>query len=264
MKHLSDSEIWSFEAQAIHTKDYVKDYMNALQLVLPSHDAKILDTAAGVGFPTEDLYVSGYHNITSLDGDSESAAYSIRIFAEKNIPISVAVGKWQALSQNVHDTYDVLVNLDNSLVYMDGWSGAGSMTEGTEAVFGRFRIVLREFLAVVKPGGRVILGLGKHYEPTHQGIPEGGGSKDNKVVPFDLVRDGEPVKMTWHIHRDWNKRHHDSRAVVEAEDFSGDILRIAYLITKDELMMLMKEVGFSQVHLLIPDGTRDNLIIGIK
>lgn len=264
MRTLTDSEIWSFEGQSVHTESYVKAYLNALELVLPDHETKILDTAAGVGFPTENLYLNGYHNITSLDGDADSAAYSTKVFAEKNMPISVATGSWQTLSKTVHDTYDVLINVDNALVYMDGWSGPRDMAEGEEAVFERFRTVLKEFLSVIKPGGMAILGLGKHYEPTQQGIPEGGGDKDNKVVPFDLIRDGEPVKMTWHIHRDWQKRHHESKAVVEAKDFGGEILRVAYLITKDELMKLMKEVGFSQVHLLVPDGTRDNLIIGIK
>src|SRR3989344_1263345 len=251
MKTLTDSEIWSFEGQAVHTEAYIKAYLNALKLILQNHEVKILDTAAGVGFPTENLYLDGYHNITSLDGDADSAAYSTKIFAEKKMPISVSTGKWQTLSKNIHDTFDVLINTDNALVYMDGWSGHGSMVEGEEAVFERFRIVLKEFLAVVKPNGMVVLGLGKHYEPNQQGIPEGGGNKDNKIVPFDLIRDGEPVKMTWHIHRDWQKRHHESRAVVEAKDFSGDIMRVAYLITKDELMKLMKEVGFSQVHLLV-------------
>lgn len=264
MKVLTDSEIWSFEGQAMHPENYFKYYLNALKLILPNHEVKILDTAAGVGFPTENLYLDGYHNLTSLDGDADSAAYSTKIFAEKNMPISVATGSWQTLSTNVHDTYDVLINADNSLVYMDGWSGPHDMAEGENAMFERFRTLLKEFLAVIKPGGMVILGLGKHYEPTQQGVPEGGGDRDNKVVPFNLVRDGEPVKMTWYIHRDWHKRHQEIRAVVEAKDFKGDILRVAYLITKDELMKIMKEVGFSQVHLLVPDSTRDNLIIGIK
>lgn len=264
MKILTDSEIWSFEGQAIHTESYVSAYLNALKLIIPNNQSKILDTAAGVGFPTENLYLEGYHNITSLDGDSDSAKYSTEIFSKKNMPISVATGSWQTLSKTVEDTYDVLINVDNSLVYMDGWSSHGSVVEGEEAVFDRFRIVLKEFLSVVRPNGMVVIGLGKHYEKNQQGIPEGGGSKDNKVVPFDLIRDGEPVKMTWNIHRDWQKRRHECRAVVEAKELSGDIVRVAYLVTKDELMKLMKEVGFSQVHLLIPDGTRDNLIIGIK
>lgn len=265
MRTLNDSEIWSFESQAIHSDAYINAYLNALHLILPNQKAQILDTAAGIGFPTKNLYFSGYHNITALDGDPDSAAHSAKVFVEKNMPISIAVGKWQALSKNIKDTYDVLINVDNSLVYMDGWSpNHCSLAEGQDAVFERFRNVLKEFLSVIKPNGMVILGLGKHYEPSHQGIPEGGGSQDNKIVPVNLVRDGEPVKMTWHIHRDWQKRHHESRAIVEAKYFNGDIMRVAYLITKDELMKLMKEIGFSQVHLLVPDNTRDNLIIGIK
>ena len=263
MKILTDSEIWSFEAQSIHTEEYEKNYLNALRLILKNHDSKILDAGAGIGFPTSNLFNDGYHNITALDGDEDSAKYSEKLFADKGMQISVKHGKWQYLSNTIVDDYDVLILVDNALVYLDGWSG-GPVVDKQEAVFERFRIVLREFLKVLKPNGMVVLGLGKHYEPTQQGVPEGGGDKDNKIAPFDLIRDGEPCKMTWYIHRDWDKRHQECRAVVEAKDFGGEILRIAYLITKDELIRLMKEVGFSQVHLLVPDGTRDNLIVGIK
>ncbi|MDE2038301.1 MAG: class I SAM-dependent methyltransferase [Patescibacteria group bacterium] len=264
MKTLNSSEIWSFEAQAIHTVTYEHAYLNALKILLHDKEVKIIDTAAGVGFPTNILYDAGYHNITGLDGDSDSAAYSSKSFKDKGMTISVAVGTWQTLSKTINDKFDVLLNVDNALVYMDGWSDDKNIVSGKDAVFKRFSIVLKEFLTVLKPGGMAILGLGKHYEPTQQGIPEGGGSGDNKVIPFDLIRDGEPVTMTWTIKRDWNTRHHYSHASVRSRNYVGDIVRAAYLITKDELMQLMKEAGFFQVHLLVPDSTRDNLIIGIK
>ncbi len=263
MKILTDSEIWSFEAQSIHTEEYERVYLDALRLVLQHREARILDVGAGIGFPTANLFRDGYHNITALDGDVDSTKYSEKLFTDKGMKISVKHGKWQNLSDTIKDTYDVLLLADNALVYLDGWSG-GPVVSGEEEVFERFRIVFREFLKVLEPNGMAVIGLGKHYEQTHQGVPEGGGDKDNKIAPFDLVRDGNPAKMTWYISRDWQKRHQECRAVVEAKDFNGEILRIAYLVTKDELVKIMKEVGFSQVHILVPDNTRDNLIIGIK
>jgi len=102
----------------------------------------------------------------------------------------------------------------------------------------------------------VVVGLGKHYVPTHK-------STDRS---FDSEKDGEQFHTTWTADYDWNenKRLLTWTTKVESDLSEGKFVRKAYLITKEELAEQMKIAGFKKVYILIPDNTRDDLIIGIK
>jgi hypothetical protein len=82
---------------------------------------------------------------------------------------------------------------------------------------------------------------------------------------FDMMSDSKNVHIDWKVSTDWDgTRILDWTIKAMGDDVEGITKKYAYLITKDELVKLMRDVGFSRVHVLAPDDTRDNLIVGLK
>jgi len=252
-RKLNSTEIWNIAAKALHTDDYVEKYINALSFVIRDKNLSILDTASGSGFPTTDLYKAGFTNITASDADQKSVELLQKSFNDLGMPITVSEGMWQELADKIKNKFDVVLNADNSLVYMDGWSD-NNIVSGTEKVFGRISLVLKNFYDVLNDGGLAIVGLGKHYHPENV----------KYTRDFDHTENGEEIKIKWDVVMDWQTRNQDWLTTIDGKTMEGSILRKNYLITKDELATLMKNAGFKSVHIFEPDGTRDNLIIGVK
>jgi SAM-dependent methyltransferase len=253
---LTQSELWRLSAEALHDQEYRSRYCNALVFTIRDKGLSILDTAGGMGFPSMDLHEAGFINLNISDGDENFTANLQKCFTEQGLQIPVYYSPWQELSSHVKQQFDVVVNADNSFVYMDGWMG-GPVVEGFDKITERMRGVLKEFLQVTKQGGLVIIGLGKHYNPATTNAP--------MINRFKLQKEKEDYDIEWIGGvDDWDKRIHVWTTRINSQSSEGLFVRKSYLITKDELVEQMKQVGFSTVHILEPDLTRDNLIIGIK
>lgn len=247
------SEIWTIAAGGIHDEAYRTAYSQALDFIIRDKNLELLDTAGGTGFPTMDLYNLGYKNLSVTDGDESLATELQKHFDDQHIGIKAIHASWQELNKKVSKTFDVVLNTDNSFVYMDGWVG-GKTEEGKENVLARLKIGLQNFFDVTKPGGFTLIGLGKHYVPTFT----------HSIRDFKFSKNGENYDIKWEGIYDWDKRINEWTTTISSEESEGEFLRKAYLVTKEELADLMKQVGFKQVHIFEPDAARDNLIIGIK
>lgn len=250
---LNQAEIWQLSAESFHTEEYRTTYSEALDFVLRNKDISILDTAGGTGFPTLDLYDRGYRNISVTDGDEHLSTALQERFNSLQLKANVIQSRWHELSAKIDKQFDAVINVDNSLVYMDGWLG-GDMAEGKEGATARLRLALENFYAATKEGGLTVVGLGKHYVPT----------VTRTQREFSSSRNGETFDIKWHAEYDWNKRVNEWTTIVTSESYKGEFLRKSYLITKHELVELMQSVGYKRVHVLEPDCTRDDLVIGIK
>jgi SAM-dependent methyltransferase len=253
-KIIDATEVWHIAADALHTHDFRTKYLDALDFAIREKRLSILDTAAGTGFPTVDLYKAGFTNIEASDADKKSVDLLQKYFQNVNIPIPVSEGKWQELSQKISKRFDVIINTDNSFVYMDGWSEGGHFASGTEAVFERISLVLKNFYDVLNDRGFVIIGLSRHYHP---------GTKDYRL-PLEYEQNGEKVNIEWYGAMDWETRENRWTVKVEGGKFRGEFLKRSYAVTKEEVADLMRKIGFKRVHILEPDGTRDNFIIGLR
>lgn len=252
---LTQSQLWSLSAEALHDKEYRSRYFDALAFAIRDKNASILDTAGGTGFPSFDLYDAGFTKLSISDGDQDFAKNLQTELEGKGLSVKVYYSPWQELGTRIDDSFDVVVNADNSFVYMDGWMG-GPMVEGLDNILERMRLVLAEFAKITKEGGLTIIGLGKHYAPTAE------PSAFNRN--FKLHKDGEDYDIVWTGELDWQKRIQVWTTTINSQSTEGSFVRKSYLVTKEELAEQMKLSGFKKVHILEPDSTRDNLIIGIK
>ncbi len=252
-KELTQSQVWEIAGNALHDKAYRENYSEALTFILKDKTLKILDTAGGTGFPTFDLYERGYKNLSVIDGDETYARELQDKLKEEKMEISAYHSSWQELGSKISEKFDAIVNADNSFVYMDGWNG-GETVEGLENIIPRIQLCLKNFFDAVKDGGTVVIGLGKHYVPTYTGTNR----------EFDSESHGEKFHTTWTAVYDWDKRILNWNTKVESDLSEGNFLKKAYLITKEELAEQMKIAGFKNVYILVPDNTRDDLIIGFK
>ncbi len=123
---------------------------------------RILDCAAGTGFPALDLHRTGaFEVVHCTDGSQDMIdqlrrnARSMGISAEELTPRhrqhtagDPMCVRWQDLDRLEPVDYDYVLCRGNSLVYLDTWSG-----EGTVAAEDNIRAALRVIGSRVKPGG---------------------------------------------------------------------------------------------------------------
>jgi SAM-dependent methyltransferase len=173
-KILNATELWHLSAEGLHDIAYHVKYTEALAFLIRDKNCSILDTASGGGFPTVDLYRAGFTKIEASDADEKSVKILESFFNELKMSIPVSEGRWQDLSKKIDKKYDVVINSDNSLVYMDGWPGGTPIASGLEQISKRLSLALRSFYELLNDDGFVIIGLGKHYDPT---LPSGPDPK---------------------------------------------------------------------------------------
>lgn len=253
-KILAATEVWHIAAEALHTEDFRANYINGLEYAIRNKNLTILDTAAGSGFPTVDLYRAGFKNVEASDADEKSVHMLQEYFQNDGLSIPVSEGKWQELSKKIQKRFDVVMNMDNSFIYMDGWTDDGTFASGTEQVFDRISLILKNFYEVLQEDGFAILGLSRHYHPE---------TKDYSLS-LEYKKENGTINIDWYGTMDWETRENRWTVKVEGEDSKGEFLKRSYCITKEETAELMKKVGFKKVHVLDPDSTRDVLIVGLK
>lgn len=253
-KILTETETWHIAAEAFHTDDFRAKYINGLEYAIRNKDLTILDTAAGNGFPTTDLYHAGFKNIEASDSDEKSVNLLREFFQNGGLSIPVSEGKWQELSQKIQKQFDVVINMDNSFVYMDGWTDTGIFANGNEQVFGRISLILKNFYEVLHEDGFVILGLGRHYHP---------GTKEYSLT-LKYSKNNIKADIEWYGKMNWETRENRWTVKVNGEDFHGEFLKRSYCITKEETAEILKRVGFQKVHIIDPDSAGNIFIVGLK
>lgn len=246
-----DSLAWKISAEILHSKAYIGKYLRALVPLIGRKDASILDSACGTGFPSRALYEAGYMNLVCSDGDKESVESLRRIMSSENKPVQVHHASWQDIRMRIGGTFDVVLNVDNSLVYLDSWSG-GTMARGEEEIFGRIIAVLENFRLMLKPGGRLIVALTKNNV---RGIAE------REVEIGEGVFEGKAVKVVWRLSYDWKRRRKHWNCVCNLPD--GELVSESesYLVTGEELKGLLMRAGFKKVRMVESEGIYDNFLV---
>ncbi|MEK7140341.1 MAG: class I SAM-dependent methyltransferase [Patescibacteria group bacterium] len=146
--HLSNTEIWDLSARLLHNETASNKYLQVLTNEIGSKGAHILDTACGTGFPSIDLYKVGYTEVTAADADAESLERLRVNLGKDGIKIPLVHSTWQELPTHVEGPFEVILNTDNSLVYLDSWA-PGQMAENETEIFERISAVLRNFFATL-------------------------------------------------------------------------------------------------------------------
>jgi SAM-dependent methyltransferase len=262
---LSDSDMAQLSATAINTDRYVAAYLRDLLALLDSKTDAILDSACGIGFPSLELRRLGFANVTICDGDPSSLAFLHSRFADAGLEVRSVVSQWDTLSWLGAAQFDVVLNLGNSFVYMDGWKSDLNKYESVSASFAHITArcvhILKQFHHVLKGGGTAIIGLARHYERT---TTDGVHSSPLSCTIQSGTLGGIELPLEWTGAYDWSRRTHLWKTRVASGDYEGTAVRMAYLFTKEELAGFMQLAGFRHVRIVETHHARDNFIVGVK
>jgi SAM-dependent methyltransferase len=250
------AKLWTVCEQLLHTDDYKKSYANWLSEALlhgADRSITIMDTAAGVGFPSRQLLAQGFPNIWCSDAAPDLLKSLIANGEDLEKTAPVLCLKWQDLSHVIMSRFDAVLCLDASIGFMDSW-GAEEMVSGPDAICERVREVLRNFYTLTKPGGRFFIGLQKNNNR---------GNTERYVMPVGKAKlDGHTATATWDMRYDWPARRKTWLNQVEYQGKLYKQTRCSYLFDKHELAGFLRDVGFiDATEIQTPDFFYEDVIV---
>jgi SAM-dependent methyltransferase len=252
MTNYSGEELWNIGASLLHSPDYSRRYSQYLADIIQDENAKILDTACGSGFPSIELHQIGFKNITGFDGNAEA----LELFKGKLNQIPLIQGDWRNITEIIKDQFDILLNVDNSLPYMDSWQRENPMADNENDISERTTTIIRNFYQLTKPGGKIIMAIAKNNDKS-----------SGLATQFDLGSgeyEGHKVSAIWKLTYDWEHRikTFDNEVTIDGEVYH--MIGKSYLITKEQMADILLKSGFARAEIIETKDLYDNLIIGYK
>jgi SAM-dependent methyltransferase len=250
------ADMWSVSGQLLHTPYYRRKHAAVLAAAIDRRDQSLLDAACGTGFPLIELRRLGFTDLTGADADADLLArFRSAIANEPDLadwqPDLINV-TWQRLPQVIDRRFDVVLNVDAAIGFMDSWA-PGEMRVGSAAIFARVIEVLRSFRAVTCPGGRFFIGLQKN---NHKG---------NTYYPMEVGRmslGGVEAHAQWNMSYDWERRIKTWVNLVTLDGRTHSQTRQSYLFDLAELADFLTAAGFERVErLATPDDLYEDILI---
>jgi SAM-dependent methyltransferase len=250
------ADMWSISGQLLHTPLYRRTHAALLAAAIGDHDVALLDAACGTGFPLLELHRMGFTDLTGADADADLLArFRAAIAADAALcdwQPDLIIARWQELPQRIARRYDVVLNVDAAIGFMDSWL-PGEMRAGEAAILARVTEVLRNFHAVTRPGGRFFIGLQKN---NHKG---------NRYYPMFVGRmqlGGIEAEAHWNMSYDWQRRIKTWVNVVTEGGRTHEQTRYSYLFDLAELADLLRAAGFASVEQLpTPDALYEDILM---
>lgn len=249
-------KLWTVCEQLLHTDEYKRSYSTWLAEVLlgdEDHHQRIIDTAAGVGFPAAQLLQAGFDQLWCSDADPDLLRSLIDEIGDRGPTPPVLCLRWQELAGVVMQQFDTVLCLDASIGFMDSW-GSSTMVTGPDEICARVRTVLENFHAITGPGGRFLVGLQKNNNRTNT---------DRFVMEVGTAElEGHPATAVWDMRYDWSSRRKTWVNRVEHRGSTFEQTRHSYLFDKHELMGFLQDVGFEDAREVpTPDFFYEDVIV---
>ncbi|HVX90131.1 MAG TPA: hypothetical protein VHC20_00525 [Candidatus Paceibacterota bacterium] len=218
-------------------------YCDELETVFAANgitkDSKILDVAAGGGFPSLELIKRGY-NVESSDGFADEVALYNRRATERGLSSVAKQVLWKdLLSAYESNSYDLILCRGNSFVYaLGGWNSDISIDPATAlATYAETADIFKKLL---RPGGLLYIDKFKDEEHSHR----------DQVAEITAPGEGKQKLIFW-TERLPEQKIRNASMVREQED--GTILatpNVSYDLTFPELESSLRSAGFSTVETL--------------
>ena len=251
------AEMWSISGQLLHTPDYRRSHATLLAAAIGDPAHSILDAACGTGFPMIELHDLGHHQLTGSDADADLLAKFRREIAthKPGWQPDLVEASWQNLPQKIARQFDVVLNVDAAIGFMDSWL-PGEMRSGRAQIFARVVEVLCNFHAVTRPGGRFFIGLQKNNHKGNTYYPMFVGS---------MRLGAAQAEAHWHMTYDWETRIKAWVNIVRLDGEEHAQTRRSYLFDLDELAGFLAQAGFACVERLpTPDDLYEDILIAHK
>lgn len=245
------SDMWSVSGQLLHTPAYRARHAAILAAAIGRRDLAVLDAACGTGFPMFELHDLDFRDLTGSDADTDLLA-KFRGRLNPDWQPELIEATWQNLPQTIARRFDVVLNVDAAIGFMDSWL-PGEMRQGPAHIFARVAEVLANFHEVTEPGGRFFVGLQKN---NHKG---------NRFYPMrvgEMEIEGRLAEAHWHMSYDWETRIKTWLNIVRVDGHEYTQTRHSYLFDLAELGDFLKTAGFARVERLpTPEDLYEDILI---
>lgn len=236
---MSLADLWDI------TTTYMWDqrYVEGLDLFLKSKKVKkVLDAAGGTGFPCLELRRKGW-DITYSDGSRIMMGHFKKRMEGSGQQIPQHHSNWLDLSGNVPGRFDAVLCRGNSLIYVDSWDESGIKADTKEKI----RKALQEFYKTLNDGGLLYVDITNKREFDQQDYPITEELGERTIG-------GKSTKLTWELNHDYERRIRTCRSVLSRDGQEYVHTYHSYLLRHEELVDMLREVGFRKVEEANIDG----------
>jgi ubiquinone/menaquinone biosynthesis C-methylase UbiE len=229
-------------------------FVTGVHKFLKSHNVKtVLDVAGGTGFPCIGLKKMGC-DITYSDGSRLMFDHFKSNLEKSGIGMLQHNSNWLELTKQIPERFDALLCRGNSLVYVDSWD----QNRLSDVTIENIRKALAEFYKMLNRQGLLYVDITNKKEfnqPQYPVIEEFG----EKII------DGKKVKLRWELIHDFKHRLRTWKSILLIDGKRHEFTYLSYLLTHEELIDLLKQVGFRKVKETEIDGEdRYNVFVAYK
>lgn len=218
---------------------YSDRYIKGLNVFLKKRKVKkVLDCSGGLGFPIINLKKLGY-DVVYNDKDNLMFNYFKNI---NNSKIQAYNLDWKELSEKMDNNFDAILCRGNSLVYVDSWELNSINPKAKEDIYAS----LKEFYKLLKKDGLLYVDI----------INE---SEYSKVYPLNetlgtIEFNGKKCSLNWEVSHDYKKRTRIVKSKLVGKDFEETVVYYSYLLKHEELIEMLKDIGFTNIEKVDIDG----------
>ena len=195
--------------------------------------SKILDSCAGVGFPAIEITKKGY-KIDCMDATEDEIIEFKDNARKQNVDLTCKKLKWSEIpEQYPRNHYDFIFCRGNSFIYAPGGWNEYKKVNKKESLK-EYKKTLKIFYSILKEGG--ILYLDKFSDREKPGRVKIGEVKFGERE-YDLF-----------FYREMKEGYREAAMILVDENGNEEgLLNIAYSLRFNEVISMMKEVGFKKI-----------------
>ena len=248
------AEIWDKCVYLLYDiKDFTSDLEQLYQKLGIHKGSKIIDVAAGAGFPSLDLIKSGFE-ITCTDGADDMIELFNSKAAEADIISRCRKALWLELPELFsQEQFDLLMCRGISFIYADGGWNRHEMPNPERAIKA-YTETLAAFYSRLNKGGWVHLDKFKDEEIGHR----------IKVSEIK-VKESPTEDLVFWTQRDVDSKVRQAAMIRETGENKQLIPNVTYDLTGAELEQMMAEVGFVDIQKIsLPSEKLFDIWIGRK
>lgn len=234
-----------------------EEYLKGLYSFLRENNVKsAIDCGGGTGFPSIELKKMGW-DVTYADESKVMFERFRKKTAADSICMPCYLTNWLELTKNIPRKFDAVLCRGNSLVYVNSWDRGqiGQVQEGARC---NILAALRQFRKILNKGGVLYVDLTNRREfdrPNYPIIEDFGGRTIN----------GKKAKLVWEMTHDYENKIRVWKAILTIGGKKYEFENYSYPLRHKELIGLMKEAGFRNVHEAEIVGENNyNVFVGYK
>lgn len=232
------ASLWEACVYTVYNENVFANDLEKLFLKIGIDKAsKIIDSAAGSGFPAIELFKRGY-NLQCMDKMQDEVSAFNRRTKKLHLKLKCKKATWLSMPKLYKKNYfDLLFCRGNSLHFAGGgWNCNNSLATNKDKSLEMMRKTIRAFYSVIKPGG--YLYLDKFFD----------NEKPSKVKVADVLINKKHYDLLFYREIKRKEGYRIARMILRDDKGKEQGLpNMTYPITFKELKNILAEEGFKEI-----------------